>query len=67
MNRRDREWVAGCLRTVPADDVNFKSSLERATVAMLQSALQSLKRRPKGNGSRMTAILRELRRRENTA
>ena len=59
------KWVGDCLRTVPASDVNFKSALERATVFMLRNALQVLETRPKGNGARITAIRRELRRRES--
>jgi len=57
------KWIGDCLRTVPAGDVNFTSALGRATVFMLQNALQVLKTRPKGNLSRITAIRRELRRR----
>jgi hypothetical protein len=64
MKAQDRKWWAGCLRTTPADDVNFKSALEHASVAMLQNALDELEHSPKGNGSRIMAIWRELRRRE---
>jgi hypothetical protein len=65
---RDKiKWIHDCLRFTPADDVNFKSVLERASASMLTNALQELEARPKGNGSRITAILREQRRREKLA
>jgi hypothetical protein len=64
MNRRQRDWIAGCLRTVPSSDINFKSSLENANNRMLQGALIWLQARPKDNTSRILAVQRELRRRE---
>ena len=55
------------LITIPATDCNFKGSLGRATDAELVDAKTYLTRHPEGNKSRLTAVKREIRRREREA
>ncbi|EOS68789.1 hypothetical protein C818_02664 [Lachnospiraceae bacterium MD308] len=53
------------LTTVPATDINFKSHLQHATVEEIKEALFVLaEKEEKGNKSRVTALSRELRKRE---
>lgn len=52
------------LLTTPADDVNFKSALERARNRTLRFALDHLEAHPEGNRCRIYALQRELRRRQ---
>jgi len=56
-------WVYDCLIQVPADDVNYKSALERANLGQLRRALKVLKTQPFGK-TRWLAVNRELRRRK---
>lgn len=53
------------LTTIPATDGNFKSHLEKATTEEIKEALSTMTGKgEKGNASRISALSRELRKRE---
>ena len=62
------EWNNyNALITVPATDENFKSSLKNATYDELSEARFQMEKRPTGNKARLTAINREIRKRQKEA
>lgn len=57
-------WQLGCLRSVPANDINFKSARDEATIELLQEALIGLENT--GNKSRLDALEARLRQLQRT-
>ena len=55
------------LITVPATDENFKSSLKNATYDELSEAQFQMEKSPAGNKARLTAINREIQKRQKEA
>ena len=52
------------LITVPATDENFKSSLKNAIYDELSEARFQMEKSPRGNKARLTAINREIKKRQ---
>lgn len=55
--------VLGGLTCIPAGDLNFTASVNRATDKELRQAVAIMEASPKGNTGRLKACRRELRRR----
>lgn len=55
------------LSTLPANDGNFKSELERATNEQIEKAIQTMNESGGMNKSRINACKRELRKRNKVA
>ncbi len=59
--------IVHSLATLPANDCNFKSSLERATNEDIEKAVQKMKENGGQNKGRITACERELRKRRKVS
>lgn len=55
--------IVHSLSTLPANDGNFKSELERATNEQIEKSIQTMKQNGGQHKSRITACERELRKR----